>query len=356
MFHNIIAMHTYEEKEHIIHVSSYGLYEEKREIKLERYLKNGSWYINEKIDNEDNISKQYEICETFIHPSVKEWEKAKQILSQLKEANITAKKITRKIRFNDRECIEEKVLNYIEYNGEKFAFVGNISDIRSVIDFLKMQKVYGAQKLWGIERTAIILDPEVTSNLFHEVMFFLKGDEPKIKLGERIFSEDISIYDNPKNSYLIGFHEFDDEGVKTKKKQVIADGIVNEYLGTLTSKQGEPGNARGVIPKPDYFNIEVKQGDWNFQEIIQDTKIGILVLGAARSEIVKNSIRVFPKRALLISEGEIATSLVVREIAITLHDLLTVDAISKDVKGSYVDDFHGAISPFIRLYAKPLIY
>lgn len=349
-------MHTYEQRDDIIYVSPYGLYEESREVKLQRYLKNGSWYINEKVENEDRVTKDYELCETYIHPSIKEWENAKDILSRFKEANIIVKKVTRKMIFSDRECVEEKVLNYIEYNGERFAFVGNISDIKSVMDFLKMQKTFVEQKFWGIDRTAIILDSEAVANLFHQLMSFLKGDEPKIKLGERIFSEDISVYDNPKNSYLIGFHEFDDEGVKTKKKQLIADGIINDYLGTLTSKYGEAGNARGIIPRPDYFNIEVKPKDWGFREMIQDTKSGLLILGATRSEVVKNSIRIFPKRSLLIGNGEVSRGVMIREIAITLHDLLTIDAVSKEVRGSYVDDFHGAVTPFIRLYAKPILY
>lgn len=349
-------MHIYEQKEDIIVASPYGIYEETKEVKLQRYFKNGYWHINERVDNEDEIKKDYEECSSFIHPSIKEWERAKEILSSLREANIIVKKVVRKIKFNENECMEEKVQNFVEYNGEKFAFIGNISDIRNVIDFLKMQKAYSEQKLWGIERTAIILDPEGSANLFHQLFSFLRGDEPKIKLGERIFSEDLTIYDNPKNSYLIGFHEFDDEGVKTKRKQIIADGIVNEYLGTLATKYGEAGNARGIIPRPDYFNLEVKPKDWGFQEIIQETKQGILILGATRSEIVRNSIRIFPKRSLLISNGEAVKGIIVREVAITFHDLLTIDAVSKEIRGSYVDELHGAITPFIRIYAKPIIY
>ncbi|ARM76071.1 metallopeptidase TldD-related protein [Acidianus manzaensis] len=350
-------MQTYEVKENIINSTSNGVFNEYYEIKTVRYFKNGNWYINKKIDKEDKIEKNYDVCESFIHPSINEWNNAIDILSQIQDANIKVKKVSRKISFEDSiSCVEEKIMNYIEYENEKFAFIGNLSDIKSAVGLLNelssVQKISGIERVWPIDRTYVILDPEATANLFHQLMNFIKGDNPKLKLGERIFSEDISIFDNPRNPYLIGSQVFDDEGVKTRKKQVISDGTVTEYLGTLTSKYGNPGNARGILPHPDYFNLEVKPGDWNFKELLDDTKFGLLVLGSTRSEIIKNSIRRFPKNALLLNSGRIF----VREIAITLQDLITIDAISKDMKSAYIDELHGAITPFIRLKAKPIIY
>ncbi|AWR97425.1 hypothetical protein DFR86_07590 [Acidianus sulfidivorans JP7] len=346
-------MNTYQIKEEIINITPYGSFREYNEKKAIRYFKNGTWYINQKIENEDTFEKSYEQCESFVHPSVRDWENVDRIISNIQGINATIKKVTRQIIFNNSKlCIEEKIMNYINYEGEKFAFIGNISDIKNAAELLKIQKINTMERVWDIDRTSVILDPEASANLFHQLTKLIRGNDPKLKLGERIFSEDITVYDNPQNPYLIGSQAFDDEGVKTSKKQLIADGVLNSYLGTLSSKYGEPGNARGIIPEPDYFNLEVKQGDWHFKELIEDTKSGILVIGAYRSEILKNSIRIFPKKVLLINGGGI----IVREIAITFQDLLTIDAISRDIKSAYVDESHGAITPFIRLKAKPIIY
>lgn len=340
-------MQTYELKEEIVHfIPSSGIYRETREIKVNRYLTRSGWVLNKFEGREEEI-KPHEECVSYISPAVKEWDRLDEILSRLSDVSVTVKRVRRRIN----ECVEEKILNYVEYNGLKFAYSGSPSDLKAVADFLKMQSISMEKRVWGLERMNVILDPEATAHLFHQFMNLLRGDNPRIKLGEAISSE-VTIYDDPLNENLVGFTVFDDEGVKTRRREIIGDGIVLEYLGTLTTKNGSPGNARGVLPIPDYFNIVVKPRDWGFQELIQDTKNGLLVLGVVRSEIVKNSIRLFPRNSVLIGSGGVF----VREIAIPLQELTTIDAISKEVKSVYIDDFHGGIAPFVRLKARPIIY
>ncbi|BDC19433.1 metallopeptidase TldD-related protein [Acidianus sp. HS-5] len=342
-----LLMQTYELMEEIAHlIPASGIYRESRKIKVNRYLSKSGWVLNKFEGKEEDI-KPHEECESYVSPAVKEWEKLDEILCKLNDITVTVKKVYRKIN----NCTEEKILNYVEYNGLKFAYAGKPSDLKAVEDFLKMQSVSMNERILGLERTNIILDPEATAHVFHQFMSFLKGDNSRIKLGERI-SREITVYDDPLSESLIGFSTFDDEGVKTRKKEIIGDGTILEYLGTLTTKNGNPGNARGILPIPDYFNLIIKPKDWGFQELIQDTKNGLLVLGVKKSEIVKNSIRIFPRNSMLIGYG----GAVVREIAIPLQELVTIDAISKEVKSVYIDDEHGGISPFIRLKARPIVY
>ncbi len=340
-------MQTYELMEETVHlIPGSGTYKETKEIKVNRYLSKSGWILN-KFEGKEEEIKPYEECKSYISPGIKEWEKLDEILQKLNDVSVRVKKVHKKVN----DCIEEKILNYVEYGDLKFAYAGKPSDLKAVEDFLKMQHVSMNERIFGLERMNVILDPEATAHVFHQLMSFLKGDNPRIKLGERISSE-ITVYDDPLNENLIGFSTFDDEGVKTKKKEIIGDGIILEYLGTLTTKDGNPGNARGILPIPDYFNLVIKPKDWGFQELIQDTKNGLLVLGVKRSEIVKNSIRLFPRNSMLIGYG----GAIVREIAIPLQELTTIDAISKEVKSVYIDDDHGGIAPFIRLKARPIIY
>ncbi len=102
-------------------------------------------------------------------------------------------------------------------------------------------------------------------------------------LQTRIGSDHISIIDDPtiENSY--GFYLYDDEGVKAKKKVLVKNGIINEFLhDRSTSKQMNRlsnGSARA-----SYFNVEpmvrmsntyVKPGNFKEEELIEGVKDGI---------------------------------------------------------------------------------
>ncbi|TRM77273.1 peptidase U62, partial [Sulfolobus sp. D5] len=151
---------------------------------------------------------------------------------------------------------------------------------------------------------------------------------PAFKINEKIFGE-ITIYDNPLNPFSHSFSYFDDEGVRTRKKELIGDGIIINYLGTLTSKFGNAGNARGLLPKPDYFTLEFKTGDWKLDEMIQESKGSYLAIGVKRSEMVQNSVRIYPRSVIKVGEGRVF----IREVAIPLQDLLSIDAITRETKG-----------------------
>ncbi len=341
----------YELHEDIIELESSlqgsGIYRYNKSISINRYLNNGKWIIGEGEDSDIPFD-----CSSVIREEVKDWEKAEDILRRymIEGVKITTKRVTRRLSYRGKVCEEDKIVNYVSFHSNSFAFTGSPKDIGAVIDYLKIEFPRSLTRIWSIDKTSVILDPEASAKVFHQIFSLLKADSPRIKKNEKMFS-DITIYDNPENPYSIGFYAFDDEGTKTRKKEIIGDGYVLDYLGTLTT-QGSPGNGRGIIPKPDYFTIEIKKGDWGFQELIEDTKNGILVLGAKSTEIVKNSVRVIPKESILIGGG----SIILREIAIPLQEFLTIDGISRETKNVTIDDDHGGISPFIRLKARPILY
>ncbi|AAY79654.1 metallopeptidase TldD-related protein [Sulfolobus acidocaldarius] len=322
----------YEVEEEIINFTPQGNFTENRVVKVPRRGVTGG-------------------CSSFTHPSVKDFERIREINDD--EATIVIKKVRRQIRDDEHVCVEEKVLNYVSIGDMKFGYVGSPLEVKISLDFLKSIRFNVLEeRVWNLGRVYGILDPEASAHVFHNLVEFLKGDQPRIRLGEKILSDEISVYDNPLNNYLLGFSVFDDEGYPTKRKEIIADGTVSSYLGTSFTKKVEPGNARGFIPKPDYFNLEVSNGSWNVKEMIEDTKGDwILISGVKRSEIVKNSIRLFPRTVIFKGKG-----VVVREIAIPLQELLTIDAVSKDGRSVMVDENHGAYTPYVRLKVRPIIY
>ncbi|EZQ02018.1 MULTISPECIES: metallopeptidase TldD-related protein [Acidianus] len=340
----------FEYKEDVIYAYPSGIFRGSSRIEVKRKLSHGKWILNSTQDDQFP-SKKFEECKSFIHPSVNEWDSAEKRLEGV-EATVVSKRITRKVT-SRVDCIEEKVVNYVELNNIKFGYTGNISDVKAVIDFLKYQQSPKIkERKFGLERVKAVLDPEATAHLFHNIISLLRGDLPKLKEGERLFGLDVKVYDDPLNSNLVGFSVFDDEGVKTNKRVLIEDGTIVNYLGTLTSTYGEPGNARGSIPSPDYFNLDIKGGEWKFDEIIEDTKGGIIIIGANRSEIIGNSIRIFPRDVIQIG----GKGIVAREIAIPIQELASMDSLSKETRSSFIDENHGAMAPFSRLMVRVMIY
>jgi PmbA protein len=93
------------------------------------------------------------------------------------------------------------------------------------------------------------------------------------KLGRKIGSRELTLIDDGT------FRKFDDEGRPTQKNVLIEDGVLKSYLhNTSTSKklnQKPTGNAGIVYPMP--YKIEIKRGDYSFEEMVKELKEGLIV-------------------------------------------------------------------------------
>ena len=111
------------------------------------------------------------------------------------------------------------------------------------------------------------------------------------KINEKIAVEDFSLIDNPHAPEGIGSKPFDDEGVPTKIKTLVDKGeFVKTYSNLFDSfKEGStstgnairPGSPMGrssePIPVSGPHNLEIKSGDISREEMIKDTKHGLVV-------------------------------------------------------------------------------
>ncbi|MGC9200860.1 MAG: metallopeptidase TldD-related protein [Candidatus Aenigmatarchaeota archaeon] len=93
------------------------------------------------------------------------------------------------------------------------------------------------------------------------------------KIGKEISSKNLTLIDDGT------FRKFDDEGRPTKRTILIDNGILKSYLhNTSTSKQTNQkptGNAGIVYPVP--WEIEVKNGEYSFEEMLENIKEGLIV-------------------------------------------------------------------------------
>lgn len=139
------------------------------------------------------------------------------------------------------------------------------------------KKGVGARK--GREgRYNVILSPIAFANLLSNLAFFssafyvdsgysfLAG-----KLGKKVASEELTIYDSGIEKYGMFSRRFDDEGISTQKTPLIVHGILKNYLHNSTTAHRHgvktTGNAGIVAPQP--WNTVVKKGDKKVEELIE---------------------------------------------------------------------------------------
>ncbi len=109
--------------------------------------------------------------------------------------------------------------------------------------------------------------------------------------GERIAVEQFDLVDDPHSPEGIGTKSIDDEGIKTEKRNLIEKGIFKNTFSNLfdsykeknqsTGNASRPGSPMGrssePIPISAPHNLKVMPGDFTQEEMIKETKHGLLV-------------------------------------------------------------------------------
>ncbi len=161
-------------------------------------------------------------------------------------------------------------------------------------------------------------------------------------LGKKIANECISIADDPtiQNSY--GFYKYDDEGTKARKRILIKNGIVNEFLHNRQTayEMGCKSNASaratyGKEPIIRMANTFFMPGDYSFEELIEDIKEGVYIKTFMEWNIDDKRInqKYVGQEAYIIKKGDIAGIAYHPAIEISTFDLFKkVDAVGKNLE------------------------
>ena len=196
----------------------------------------------------------------------------------------------------------------------------------------------------------VIADPELTGVLIHEALghavegdLILQNDSIlKDKIGEKIASDIVNIFDDASLREGFGYYPYDVEGVKTKPNQLVENGKLISLLNSreTASKLGmkSSGNARSLIsdqPIVRMSNTYLQPGDNTFEELIEDIPDGIYLKGSRGGQVDtgKGIFQFNAAEGYLIENGEISTPL--RDVSLSgniLETLQNVDAIGNDFK------------------------
>ena len=181
----------------------------------------------------------------------------------------------------------------------------------------------------------IILDKRVASRIIASFSDMLSSYSIRNKLscledklGKKLFSTKLNIIEDPTNQKYPGYRLFDDEGTKTKKKDIISQGKIKTYLynikeAKLVNKKSTGNGYESINTR----NMYVLPGNLDEEELLKKINNGIYIAdymesgGTSINSINGNiSLQVF---GFLIENGKLKTGIEPAIMTTTIFELLT---------------------------------
>ncbi len=116
------------------------------------------------------------------------------------------------------------------------------------------------------------------------------------KLGQPVFNEKLSLWDDPTIPYRPGSRPCDDEGIPSQRTPLIEQGVVANFLYDLqtaalanTRSTGNGNRGRGGLPAPSPSAFIIAPGNATFDEMVKDIKEGLVIeqlMGAGQGNIL----------------------------------------------------------------------
>ncbi|MCD6524634.1 MAG: TldD/PmbA family protein [Thermococcus sp.] len=200
----------------------------------------------------------------------------------------------------------------------------------------------------------VIMDPELTGVFIHEAVGHateadaVKNGESIFagKLGERVSVEELNVVDDPTLPGKFGSYAYDDEGMPGRRVEIIKNGVLNDYMNDretsalLDLPPNGHGRAQSYAHQPlvRMSNTYVEPGNWDPEEIFEDVKRGLYMIGDKGGEVdvTTGTFTFGAKEGYIVENGELKAHL--RDVSLSgnlLEVLKNIRAIGRDVKIQY---------------------
>jgi PmbA protein len=169
------------------------------------------------------------------------------------------------------------------------------SDLRDPADIGKSAgeravKRLGARKMPTC-RCAVVFEPRVARSLLSHLLGAISGPAIargtsflKDRLGQRIFSEAVTILDDPHRARGLRSKPFDGEGVANRRHAIVDKGVLTTWLLDLRSARqlglettGHAARGTASPPGPSATNVWLEPGGQGAKALIADIKSGFYV-------------------------------------------------------------------------------
>ncbi len=209
-------------------------------------------------------------------------------------------------------------------------------------------------RLGGIEigtgQMPVIFDRRVSSSLLSAFSDAISGDSVamgtsflKDWLGKRVFSEGITVIDDPLRHRTVGSQSFDGEGVATRRMEFVGQGILNNWMLDHASARQlnleSNGHARRGLsgaPSPAPFNLFLDAGKVSVEALLADIDDGFYVtklVGQGVNGITGDYSR--GATGFRIVNGQLAEPVSQATIASNLKDMFLAMTQADDLKFEY---------------------
>jgi len=208
---------------------------------------------------------------------------------------------------------------------------------------LNPQKVNSAQ-------VPVVLDPRVSFWMVAHLSSAVNGSSIargtsflKDKMGEQIFPSEIQIIDDPLRPRGVKSRSFDGEGVATKKRHIIEDGVLKSWVMDLRSARQlgleTTGHAsRGISspPSPSSSNLYMAPGSITPDQLIADVDGGLYItefMGMGVNGLTGDYSR--GASGFWIDKGELAYPVSEVTVAGNLNNMFNAITVADDLKFRY---------------------
>ena len=162
-------------------------------------------------------------------------------------------------------------------------------------------------------------------------------------IGQRVGSPIVTVCDDPTIPHGIAYYAYDDEGVKSRRRYLYKEGIINEFLqnretaailGTRSngSARATTYNVEAIVRMANTF---VEPKDWGFDEMVEGVKSGVYMKSFMEWNIDDRRYngKYVGREAYRIENGEITTPVRKTVIELTTPTFWgAVDAVGKDLE------------------------
>ena len=139
----------------------------------------------------------------------------------------------------------------------------------------------GSERL-STRNTPVLFEAPVASGLFSALITAISGGSLYRRAsflldqkGQKIFSDNVRISENPHLKKALGSAPFDNDGVATRTREIVTDGVLQDYVlsGYSARKLGleTTGNAGGV------HNLVIEPGEHDLSGLLKMMDRGVLV-------------------------------------------------------------------------------
>src|SRR3989344_2175445 len=204
----------------------------------------------------------------------------------------------------------------------------------------------------------LVVGPEVTGIMVHESVGHpfeadrILGREAaqagesfvhKGMIGEKIGSEQVTVADDPTLDKSAGYYLYDDEGVKARRRYLIKNGVINEFLHNRETAFDMNLRSNGAARSESFdkeaivrmANTFLVPGKFSESELIKDIKFGVYMRDFTEWNIddKRFQMKYVGSDCYLIKNGKISNPVLKPIIEITTPALWSnVDAVGKNIE------------------------